>query len=329
MKKIFNIQKALPVDRKNVTLILSIFAIIYVLILYLIGIKQGFYSATVTLSAHTVLTVILPIICFIILTEYIREKILFGKLKHKKIIAFLIVFLAEILVSIWQYDITKLKDFLAFMGNVIFVGIANNLLFNYICIRYGKLPNILYRLIISLYVYIIPITPNIHILVEIIMKMIIPYIIYQVLEYIYSKKQEFISRTEKRKTWIINIVAIIILAIIPILISGSFKYGILVIGSGSMTGSINKGDTIIYEQFKEQKIKTGQVVIFKSDKKIIVHRVVEIKNINNEKRYYTKGDFNKENDEGYITNENIIGIYKFKIDKVGYLTLWINDVFEK
>ena len=44
-----------------------------------------------------------------------------------------------------------------------------------------------------------------------------------------------------------------------------------------------------------------------------IHRVVDIRKINNEAHYYTKGDANKTKDEGYITESRIIGLVKFRI----------------
>ena len=112
------------------------------------------------------------------------------------------------------------------------------------------------------------------------------------------------------------------------LISCQFKYGILVIGSGSMTGAINKGDAIFFVQYdSKEKIEIGQVIIFNREGMQIVHRVVDIKNINGETRYTTKGDANQENDDGYITNEDITGICKFRIAYIGYPTIWIRDMF--
>ena len=45
-------------------------------------------------------------------------------------------------------------------------------------------------------------------------------------------------------------------------------------------------------------------------------------------RYYTKGDANKESDEGYIKRENILGKVNFRIPYIGYFTLWVNDFIE-
>ncbi len=329
MKKIFNTQDALPENKRNVSYILGTSGILYVLLLYLLGLHFGFYRATVKFSFSTLINIILPVFLLVIITEYVREKILLSKIKYKRILAFVPMVIIDILIGLRDYDIMTINGFLALTGYVMFVSITNNLLFNYISIRYGKMPNIIYRLIISLYIFFIPITPDIHMLIQTLIKMIAPYIIYVILEYAYSNEHVYLSRKSKRKIAIINFVIIAVMIIITMLVSCKFKYGILVIGSESMTGTINKGDSIIYEEYKNQKIKTGQIIVFKMDKMIVVHRVIEIKNVNDEKRYFTKGDANKEVDQGYTTDDKIIGIYKSKTEKIGYLTLWFNNVFER
>ncbi len=331
MKKIFNMQKALSMNRKSVIWILGGFAILYILILYSLGLYFGFYNNIIRFSLNTVIFYIIPLAFLITITEFIREKILFGYLKHKELVTFLLMVIIDIIIGIkiGNYDVNTLNGFLAIVGFVIFVSIANNLLFNYIAIRYGKAPNIVYRLITLLYVYILPISPNINILTHTFIKLLFPYVIYLVLEYAYGKSIVYISKKVKNKNRLINIVLIVVMIVTVMLISCKFKYGILVIGSESMTGTINKGDSIVFEQYKNQKIHKDEIIIFKSDKKIIIHRVIEIKNVNNEQRYYTKGDSNQEEDIGYITDKEIIGIYKFKINKIGYLTLFFNNIFER
>ena len=122
-------------------------------------------------------------------------------------------------------------------------------------------------------------------------------------------------------------ILVIIMTLVTMLISCHFKYGILVIGSGSMTGSLEVGDAVVFEKYKNQPIEIGQVIIFKRNNLNLVHRVVDIKNTNGEVRYYTKGDFNKQVDFGYITDKNIVGIINFKIRYIGYPTIWLRELF--
>ena len=59
-----------------------------------------------------------------------------------------------------------------------------------------------------------------------------------------------------------------------------------------------------------------------------IHRVVEIKNINGEVRYYTKGDANEDYDTGYRLIEDIEGLVRIKIKYIGIPTLWVRSLFD-
>jgi len=96
-----------------------------------------------------------------------------------------------------------------------------------------------------------------------------------------------------------------------------------------MTGTIDKGDAIIYEQFKNNEIiKKGQVIMFNYNDIRTVHRVIEIKNVNGEIRYYTKGDANNSKDAEYRTLNDIDGLVKLKIKYIGLPTLWLRSLFK-
>jgi signal peptidase len=94
-----------------------------------------------------------------------------------------------------------------------------------------------------------------------------------------------------------------------------------------MTGELNRGDAIIFERYEDQTIEEGQVIVFEKGKNKVVHRVVEVQNINGVTRYYTKGDANEDNDAGYITRAEIIGLTDYKIPYVGMPTLWVRELF--
>ena len=103
----------------------------------------------------------------------------------------------------------------------------------------------------------------------------------------------------------------------------------LVVGSESMTGTLNKGDAIIYTRYNEgENINTGDIIVFEKDDIKIVHRVEKQRLMKEEIRYYTKGDSNKESDDEYIKREDILGKVNFRIPYIGYFTLWVNDLIE-
>lgn len=314
------------VNSKKVTMILIIFAIIYLISFYAMGLYFGYYKATILFNLWSFKNYILPISAIIISSEKLRNTLLAQNIKFSKILTFIIMVLIDLLVYANIYNVNTYQKVIEIIGFSIFASIACNLLYNYTSTRYGCIGITVYRLITVLYVYIIPYIPNVYIFFRSILRMIYPYIIYQVLEYTFVTNKMIVNKKDKTKNLISKIILGVMTILIAMLISCQFKFGILVIGSGSMTGVINKGDAVIFEQYSNEEIKIGQIIIFEKNNLQIVHRVVDIKKVNKELRYITKGDSNQQNDDGYITKQDIIGVSKFKIPYIGYPSIWIRDI---
>lgn len=320
----------LSIHNKEVTIMMVIFAIIYLVAFYLMGIYYGYSRLAITFNIKTLLKYIIPISVIIISSEIIRTIFLSQKkVKFGKFITTVSMVLIDIILYINIYKINSSDDLMISIGFITFASISCTLLYNYISYRYGITGIILYRLITTLYSYIIPITPNVYILFRSILRMIYPYIIYLVIDYTFKKRNiamEYMNRKKKIVSFGVTLVLIITIAA---LISCQFKYGILVIGSGSMSGTIDKGDAIIYESYKKQSIKPGDIIVFNKNDIVFVHRVIELKNNSIEGlKIYTKGDALSEADSGYITKNDLIGIVKLKIKYIGYPSLWLRSAFE-
>lgn len=302
--------------------------IIYVAIIYFLGMITGFYSSTVKLSIWSIFNYIIPYIVIIISAEIIRKTVLLKESKYSKIIILIAMVMLDVILTTNIYNLKTAKDYFTLISFVIFASIANNLLFNYMIIKHRNMKAIIiYRLITTLYVYIIPITPDIYIFLESIIRMVIPYLIYIIIENTFNKRPQLMTIKERKKSRIITVIVCIIIGFIVMLVSCKFAIGALVIGSGSMTGTIDKGDIIVYERYgKNESVKTGDIIIFRSDDLKIVHRVIDQKLMGEETRYYTKGDANQKQDDGYRTSKDVIGQVKFKIPYIGYLTLWVNNL---
>lgn len=325
-------KKIKSINNKQTTILLSAFGIIYIAIIYIIGIFTGFYKATVQFSLWSILNYIIPYIVIIVSSEIIRKTILLKESKKSQAIILVAMVVLDVILWTNIYNLKTVKDYFTLMTFIVFSSIANNLLYNYIIIKYENWNAIIiYRLITTLYMYIIPFLPDFHIFLEAIIRLIVPYIIYIILEQINgtNKKIKIITAKQKYKEIIITTITFGIVAIIIMLISCEFKFGALTIGSGSMTGTINKGDIILYERYDEnEQIKTGDIIVFKSEDLRIVHRVVDQRNLGDEIRYYTKGDANAQEDDGYRTRKDVIGKVNARIPYIGYLTLFVNDILK-
>lgn len=333
----FKREKILSTYKKQVDFLMVGFALIYLGIFYLLGLFiYNFSASPILLGFKSLYRYIIPLMVIIFSTEVIRFSLLSQDAKVRffkfnvdlaKPITFINMVLVDLVIYSGVYDITNFNEFLTVVGFIFFASVSCNLFYNYVSTRYGKLGIIVYRLITVLYVYFIPVIPNMYIYFRSFLRMIYPYLLYLILEHTYSKTDFVVSYNDKKKNILSITGLIIIMALITMLISCQFKYGILVIGSDSMTGAINKGDAVIFESYDNQTIKKDQVIIFDKGSIRLVHRVIDIKNVNGQLRYYTKGDANKEIDAGYVTYKDIIGISKFRIVYIGYPTIWVKELF--
>lgn len=319
-------RRILSIKHKQVSLLMALLGTIYLIIFYLMGLYFGYYEATVKFSSWSLVNYIIPIIFIIISTEVIRNIFLARDSKVSKIISTICMVVVDLVLYTNIYDITTFDGFLSIVGFTLFASIACNCLYNYISNKFGAVPVIVFRLITILYAYMIPIIPNVTVFIRCFLRVIYPYIFYLILEYSYSKNNFVTAYRDKTKNFISITLIFAIIVFFVMIISCEFKYGILVIGSGSMTGSINKGDAIIFEAYDKQKISEGDVLIFEQEETKIVHRVINIKLVNGEYRYYTKGDANEQADDYYVTISQILGVYKFKIPHLGEPTLWLKDM---
>ena len=326
--KLIKSEKMNLTSNKQIAFLFGGMGIIYVAIIYFLGMITGFYSSTVKLSIWSIINYIIPYIVIIISAEVIRKTVLLKESKYSKIIILIATVMLDVILTTNIYNLKTAKDYFTVISFVIFASIANNLLFNYMIIKHRNMKAIIiYRLITTLYVYIIPITPDIYIFLESIIRMVIPYLIYIIIENTFNKRPQLMTIKERKKSRIITVIVCIIIGFIVMLVSCKFAIGALVIGSGSMTGTIDKGDIIVYERYgKNESVKTGDIIIFRSDDLKIVHRVIDQKLMGEETRYYTKGDANQKQDDGYRTSKDVIGQVKFKIPYIGYLTLWVNNL---
>lgn len=321
---------------KQVTIMMSVFALIYLAIYYATGLYFGFVRSAFSLNITAFIRIILPISLITIWVELLR-KILLSQdcllvFKGKKInlsviFTFILTVLADLIIYVGIYNVETLDNVLKIVGFVIFASISCNLLYQYLSVRFGPKGIISYRLIIVLAMYVIPVQPDVFTFLRSFFRMIYPFIMYLILEATYAKKKSALLYKQRKKNIWQTIVTILIMTQLIMLISCKFKYGIIVIGSESMTGTINMGDAIIYERYDGGPIKQGQVIMFEKGDIRIVHRAIKVSNIDGKINIITKGDANKEIDNWTLTQQDIKGLVKLRIRYIGIPTIWVNKLF--
>ena len=311
-------------------LLLVLLAIVYLIIFYMFGMYVGFKPATVKFSFGNIFKYILPVTVIIWATEFIRTRCLTEKTKVSLILTFAFGVLVDLIVYANIYQMESLNGFLLILGYVFFASCSTNLLYNYISSRFGMKSVVIYKLITTLYVYFIPVVPDLYIFFSTFIRMVYPYIIYVVFENMFAKVRKENAILVNKKQGIFSAILVGVMIIVVMLVSCRFLYGILVIGSGSMSGAINKGDAIIFKQYKKtDNLKVGDIIVYQKEDIKIVHRLIEVKKVNGQYHFYTKGDKNQEADEGFVLEDDIMGVAKLRIKYIGLPTLYLREMFER
>ena len=314
------------INKKEVLLLSAVLGVIYVVIVQLSGIYFGFYQNPYLVSFPTFLTTVIPIATIIIASEIIRSTLLAQKNAFVNVLAFLSCLIVDVLVFSNIVGITSFNRFMDLVGLTLFPAISANVYYHYAARRFGAIPNIVFRMITTLYVYVIPTVTGMSDAIFSMIKLLMPIGMYVLVSALFEKKKKFAAKKSSKLSILGTICATVVVVSIAMLISCQFRFGAIVIATESMTGEINKGDMIIYEAYKGQQIEEGQVIVFLHNDNQIIHRVVRIETVGNETRYYTKGDANSAEDSGYRTDADIIGLTDVKIAFVGYPTLWLREL---
>ncbi len=112
-----------------------------------------------------------------------------------------------------------------------------------------------------------------------------------------------------------SILYVLLLLYLSIFIPVIWGYKPLVIISGSMEPKLKIGGILYYKEIKPQDYKINDIVVFKSKKYLISHRITQITN----QGFITKGDANKNKDLNIIVHDKALGKgTNWSIPYIGY-----------
>lgn len=151
--------------------------------------------------------------------------------------------------------------------------------------------------------------------------------------------KNFVGRKRKMQIFkkIISIIILIILITI-LFVSGTilidsclhpdevpsfFGWKPFIVLSGSMETQISAGDIVVVKEIDTQNLKKGDIIAFKEDDVVITHRIDEVEEKDGQVQYITKGDNNKAQDIGTVLPNQIEGVFKFKISRLGNLAMFV------
>lgn len=309
-----------------------IFATIYYIAIYLLGLIIGFYKNNNSLEFINIFKNILQAGLFILSAEMFRYMVVIKGKKSKVVLSLLVLVLSLCDTSdlIYKCNFMDISDTINLVGYHVLPSFIKNIMLTYIALKVGYKPAIVYRVIFELPQYFVPIFPNTGLYIQTIINIILPLILFFIFYSTFRKKQKIVfnDRYKSLKTFMfILLISPIIIGIA--LVSGLFRYYAVSIGSSSMTPNICKGDAVIVKKLSKEELKdlkTGDVLVYKNSGRVIVHRIKDIVEFKGEYYFYTKGDFNNAPDSYYTKQSEVIGVVAGKIPWIGIPTVWLKEL---
>ena len=299
------------------------------IIIYALGVIIGFTHGY-KIIYNSIVFRIIPMILITIIVEYLRAIIVKHSFNNKKSMVFISIILSliPIILEINYGTLTTSYEKFVFLSTIILPSIAESFLCTYLVHRDNQFYSIMFKLIVQLYMYIIPIVPNLGYYLYAVLKIVVPFIIFYIINknLLIDENKKSVAKMNRR---IFSIPILIASLILVVLVAGIFKYKLIAIATDSMKDTYARGDAVLIEYLKPEEIKVGEVMVFRHSNKVITHRVIDIKNKGNKIYYNTKGDANSSPD-GYVTEDkDVIGRVDFVIKYIGYPTVYLEELFGK
>ena len=316
-------KKKLNKINKSVAVVVVTNLLLYFVLTYAVGFAFGFLKSPYSRTLIGIIKNLIGPFIFFTAIELLRYIFVSANKDRKFTIVIFSLALAFIESCYYINSLPLDTVYLVFVFATVYVipAIVENLSLSYITYYVGLGPCLLYRLFIKLYIFIVPIVPNLGNYLSSISNVCLPFITalfsYRMIsEYENGVEHDFGKHTFKLS----DIPFAVCFLILFCLVAGVGPYHIVGIASNSMQPVFGTGDAVVLRQFNLEDIEVDDIIAFKSGDRVIVHRVVDI----DKGVYITKGDNNNDSDDLYLTLDDIDGVVEFRIPYIAYPSVMIS-----
>ena len=317
-------------ENEKTILITTLF---YLIINFMSGLIFGYTSNPYSNKVIPFLTNFWQIVIVIMGIEYTRSYVINENKNNKLfVVLFTIIFiLLEINFSKLFSSINDREELFKYVSSTLLPLVLGNILYTYLTIKGSYKLVYIYRVIVEVTFLIVPILPNFDWFMIGIRGIIVPAIIYLVLKYTSNYKAvRTRSNGRKKQNPLIYVPVFSIILIFVLFMAGIFIYEPIAVLSNSMNPVFYRGDVVIYRKVDNNKlknIKKYNIIVYSKDGQAVVHRVVDKYIKDGETYFITKGDANISNDLNPVSESQVIGVYQLSIKYIGYLSVWLNQIF--
>lgn len=300
----------------------------YFIIIYLLGIYFGYSKIVFSLKPISILNnLFAPIITFLCLEVFRYIIINNNRDNIKNIYFYSILFgLLELSVSTKYLYFSDFETIYKTLADFILPITIKQFAFGYLGYYAGLKPLMLYRIVIVLYTYVVPIQPDLGPALLCMCNILLPLVIL-------IKTNEFVEEENREKEYITKssnslwyIGSCGVLVVMFLFVAGFLPIGMTAIASNSMHPTFDRGAVVLTLKVKQEELKKGDIISFISENKTVVHRIDSIVEEQGEKRYITKGDANNVIDNGYVIYAQVKNKVILSIPLIGYPVLFVGEL---
>ncbi len=221
-----------------------------------------------------------------------------------------------------------------FSATTFLPALAESLLATYLALLGGPIASIAYRGILTSFEWLSPILPNPSGSIKAFIGVMAPTIGFLYISQ--TTTPTFLSRigmpteterrrrlTKTKKSSPVGWTIIFMLCVLMVWTSmGLLGFYPTIIASGSMRSTLDVGDIVIVVPVDPSKLHVGDIIQYRQEEEMIVHRVVETLQSGKTKLFTTKGDANNAPDQSPVFSSQIRGKVVFTIPKLGWIPIY-------
>ena len=305
-----------------------IIVLIYIIIYLLVGLVVSFGKNPYAVGLKAFIYNMITLGTVIIAKEYLRYKLISNVYEKDKIKIATIISIIFVIIDFNFYIFFRSSRSTYFIyqefSQKLLPSVVKNILFSYLAMNAGCLPAIMYELLIKIYFLSSPIIAKTPWILNSIIDILTPFVLYLYIRYLLSKKDIFkiksrvVEFNPKEIFVLISVVTITVLFTI-----GFLPIKPLTILTGSMEPNIYIGDIVVIKKCSPKKIEVNDIIEYQVRNNSIIHRVIDIKEQDGKLSFVTKGDNNNKIDSNIVKESQIIGKVIYRVKYLGYPAVWM------
>jgi len=316
--------------RKKINKEVIISLVVYFTIINILGIFTGFLKNSYSLEIISILKhTIIPLVSVVALEFFRYMYVTSNKDSIPKVmLGTIAIMLLDVAISYYNFG-SSLVAIFVFLSVTVLPIIFKNAVLSYLTYHVGYHAGLLYVIPLAIYKYFVPVLPDLGNYLTCIVNITLPSMIF-----IYASRMinDFLNEKENKlnifRIMLLDIPLVFIFTVFVGLISGYFSYHLIGVNTSAISPRVERGDAaMIFKDYKYEDIKKGDVIAYKGDHDYIIDVIADKKRDGEKVTLYIKTEINEGEEDTLreITEDEIVGIYKFRIRKIAYPTIWFRE----